>query len=1135
MAAKSEPSEGEDETILINAPDLATEDSVTASKAVQIMQIELARDTVRQMQKSTRLDRQVSIGFGKHVYLKLGNARHVLKARSVPHRQEVYYQNIKDNKRWEYQGLVSHNLTTEEANGGAKLDPAAVDKLRTRYASLAREKEDSKVTLVDEVKMSKGGKVNKNNKRPPVNRALSPWAQSTSSSPGLVNGHSRSIEFTSKAPPASSIAPTTGPSLQQSQAQRFALLHLLAVKPITPDLIVKQTNIPEAETSTLLQKIGEKVEDGPQYRLGRRWFRELDIWRFPYSEDDDRHQAIDNAIKAFDQQRISATDDLWQKLLPKHERGQGKILSRLKLGQQRPQPVQQPKLPMDHRKTLGAALNGGSKKSVNSEKTNQKKDEPGGPSSIETPKTSGVKRSLPETEDDEKKPAKKGRLGKKDETDTKYKSAEFVNDSSDEGEATVGRGANSASQKVNGEKQPKKLNQDAKEDKGVDKTPAPKQNGTTKKKPATANKPIAALKKSTPNDQSVAVKATAEKPVATLKKSVAEDRPAASKASGDKPDATLAKSVTKNEPVSLKAKPATIDKGVVKEGSNAKGIRVGENKTSAKVTDTNKDGNSVDESRRKGGRRTSTIQEQPIWGSESEGTSDMEEFLALTSDSARESTRVKNLKRDAEAYERDTNKRAKTSIEKREQAKLKESSSDQSSPLRKEAVQADSADTKPAVSGASKDASNAKGIKDTKVSRSPTQKLKPEKRTTTAVNDARKNASRAEDIKETKASKPAPQNLKPEKPKTPESSTKKRPLPADTGDAATTPKRKIRKVEDPSWRLKNTRRTAMDKYLSARMSFSALAEDDPERAKRLPELWEQYRKADYMWRETRLQDGQANSPISRLIATMKTTDNTWPPRDPDMQEGVDHKELATHLDPLAPPLHTKMQHEHNDAITQQVSREFQDITILRAAATSASQSDTDHAAVSSAQNDAGTPSEPLTQRQTLAQYERYVANFAAYKSLNDSLRARHMWPRHLPAEEIRLDRERFDRLCTQHGDLWRCFSRLRRDFGKPPTGRVTRDDKDKSGKPVGLAFADGKAAREAREKLKEDFDKWNGRDFNVMQRFGQVTAEQMKRHWERGNTLMARQRELIRCVALAWGAKQEAELGDVESVDIVIK
>jgi RNA polymerase II elongation factor ELL len=67
-----------------------------------------------------------------------------------------------------------------------------------------------------------------------------------------------------------------------------------------------------------------------EWALQDRAYKELDVWKFQYSEED-RQAAITNAIHAYDRMRLPKDDPLWQKLLPADERGKGKVLSKLAL------------------------------------------------------------------------------------------------------------------------------------------------------------------------------------------------------------------------------------------------------------------------------------------------------------------------------------------------------------------------------------------------------------------------------------------------------------------------------------------------------------------------------------------------------------------------------------------------------------------------------------------------------------------------------------------------------------------------------------------------------------------------------------------------------------------------------------
>lgn len=83
------------------------------------------------------------------------------------------------------------------------------------------------------------------------------------------------------------------------------------------------------EAKLILERIGAPVPEG--YKLVDRSYKELDVWQFPYRTEEERQAAIDNAVRAFDRMRTPKDDPLWQKLLPKEERGKGKCLSKLKM------------------------------------------------------------------------------------------------------------------------------------------------------------------------------------------------------------------------------------------------------------------------------------------------------------------------------------------------------------------------------------------------------------------------------------------------------------------------------------------------------------------------------------------------------------------------------------------------------------------------------------------------------------------------------------------------------------------------------------------------------------------------------------------------------------------------------------
>ena len=103
------------------------------------------------------------------------------------------------------------------------------------------------------------------------------------------------------------------------------------MRPATEAFLIKKTCCAKEDCQNVLRKWGERTDSDGEWRLDKRSYKDLDVWKFPYPAQADRQAAIDNAAAAFDRLRLSREDPLWQMLLPKHERGKGKILSKLHL------------------------------------------------------------------------------------------------------------------------------------------------------------------------------------------------------------------------------------------------------------------------------------------------------------------------------------------------------------------------------------------------------------------------------------------------------------------------------------------------------------------------------------------------------------------------------------------------------------------------------------------------------------------------------------------------------------------------------------------------------------------------------------------------------------------------------------
>lgn len=157
-------------------------------------------------------------------------------------------------------------------------------------------------------------------RRSPFNRSsLSPLP----TSPAISNAGSPSL------------LPTDAASQQVAEKNKQArspIIHELAFKEQSYDMLwQKYPGSSEADFKNALDKVADLDEDTHNYILRKKYWRELDVWRHDYASDEERQQAIDNAIRQFDKMRLSTTEPEWERLLPREERGQGRILSKVQV------------------------------------------------------------------------------------------------------------------------------------------------------------------------------------------------------------------------------------------------------------------------------------------------------------------------------------------------------------------------------------------------------------------------------------------------------------------------------------------------------------------------------------------------------------------------------------------------------------------------------------------------------------------------------------------------------------------------------------------------------------------------------------------------------------------------------------
>lgn len=305
---------------LHGAPNQSEHEQTNPSLSRTAILVRLNDQVIRDLQQCAQGGKAVQLLGGKTPKIRYGAKLLELNVRPETFRHEIYSTDGSKDQLG-FAAFVSHHAElkmpaekkAQEDGLGAE---AALEALKHSLASMAKEKEERKTTI--------SGLVDAGAKN-------SRYLQPSSARPISLSHRSASSSSTPRP-----LAPTSAPSDLNTQARekgmRFALVHLLAVRPLSEQAIHQKTHIPNSQLSSLLPKIAEK--QGLAWQLSNKAYKELDPWSFKYTTDQ-RNLAIDHAIRAFDRARIPTNDKAWQTLLPKEERNKGKILSRLHLTTER--------------------------------------------------------------------------------------------------------------------------------------------------------------------------------------------------------------------------------------------------------------------------------------------------------------------------------------------------------------------------------------------------------------------------------------------------------------------------------------------------------------------------------------------------------------------------------------------------------------------------------------------------------------------------------------------------------------------------------------------------------------------------------------------------------------------------------
>ncbi|KAL2870862.1 uncharacterized protein BJX67DRAFT_344848 [Aspergillus lucknowensis] len=448
------------ETGLSLCRDSSGDDST--AKPTQIMRLNLAQNTLDELIESLRHDQPARIRLGKNPTLFYGsNKSHHFHSSSESLRSEIYTRNSTDSGKLYFTGVLSHTLEVQKAQEATAATDQALANLEQSLSAFERGKESKKthiITDIAEVRALRAGDSRSSTGKQAALLARIPSSKVELEKDRLLKSKSHSNRSVSSSPALGvarspilmpPLTPTSAPLSQSKDhtrldALKVPFIHLLAVRAVSTKFLARQTRSSIEDCLGLAQKYGvENRIDPEKFDLRDKVYRELDVWTFPYPSQEDRQEAIENAVSAFDRMRISRSDKLWQSLLPKEERGKGRCLSRLDL---RTGPIKKSLTPriqiLDETGKDGYITSQETDKSAGSSGSFKLSDSPASKPGTNAQKKRNDKDASAKRPTAKGKPTTNttltGRVTKKSERkapakmESKFKSAEYVHDSDDD-------------------------------------------------------------------------------------------------------------------------------------------------------------------------------------------------------------------------------------------------------------------------------------------------------------------------------------------------------------------------------------------------------------------------------------------------------------------------------------------------------------------------------------------------------------------------------------------------------------------------------------------------------------------------------------------------------------------------------
>lgn len=271
-----------------------TESGSESNVPPQAFHVQLDKSTIESIIQSSRSGEDVRLSLGSTPSIQYGSKTHRIAPPNDSADYDIYLTRPFESTRQAERIPYTSNVFAK---------PAAHEAARER----------ARIAKVPEAKASAKSRA----------KPISDYGSKTASLPTSPSLH----DITSP-----SLNPTLTASqqaMERAKEQRVILVHELAAKDRSTEYLRKKWEGNEHDFRPTLEKVAEHNAASDTWTMRKTYWKELDVWSYNYPSQEERQNAIDNAIRQYDKQRLSSSEAVWQKLLPKEERGRGKCLSRL--------------------------------------------------------------------------------------------------------------------------------------------------------------------------------------------------------------------------------------------------------------------------------------------------------------------------------------------------------------------------------------------------------------------------------------------------------------------------------------------------------------------------------------------------------------------------------------------------------------------------------------------------------------------------------------------------------------------------------------------------------------------------------------------------------------------------------------